>query len=703
MSSSAQTPYLPLLEGYSGNVYLTNSEASGVMLYVTGGGSTATPAEALANHVVDFSSPLGLGQGKLNLFYDLGTDTTQLQYNGGTLGSPNYWDAQVADNFSVSLSLTDIAYVNSKNEFDLYTFIPAAGGINGAGVGGSQYTFDVWALCLPTVASISPANILTDESVNTITISLVRRLHSSQKPVCTPSITGSGVTLSAATPIYNSSEQIVGYTMTAIASDAQPTSTQTITFAFSETLTYLTGDTIVSGVMNYPSSTKDFTVTSQSNVLTLITAPYLTLSGGSGTDTYHGIITSSSAVIAGGLTAQVTLTSGIYTNLTAPVNIVVQEGRGSHSSITQSEIAVMTPISPAPILLADKGVYQQTYYANFQTAGDPALDALQTMDIGVCATGATNAAGTIVPKTWWFGPGNGYINGNLTADISAYTIFAVAGENQLLGSATDTYYISADGTSEIDNLWSLWPPPTPTTVTPAFPTFSGITSFYIDPNWNPLDVITGAPSVITSIKYSIDGGTLVASNLLTNYTVKEKKCVLGLCSVDTTLLSEDTHTLNWSLTIQYDPAGTSSPQTITQSGAITFEVNQLAQLGIFPDFIVTSKSLLTETSINGGVAQWNLTCTPTSRNMGWSGTITYSLKGYPAGSIYIFSPATASLTSASEPVTTTLSITTPAVAWTGDIYIYATATSGTAGLPVKATLVVTLSDVVSPPFHDPFQ
>jgi hypothetical protein len=43
------------------------------------------------------------------------------------------------------------------------------------------------------------------------------------------------------------------------------------------------------------------------------------------------------------------------------------------------------------------------------------------------------------------------------------------------------------------------------------------------------------------------------------------------------------------------------------------------------------------------------------------------------------------------------------VAWTGDIYIYATATPGTAGLPVKATLVVTLSDVVSPPFHDPFQ
>ena len=279
MSSTNPVPYIPLLEGYSGHVYLTNSTAAAGISYATGGDQAATQPLALQNNVIGFSKALGSGQGRLQIAYDSVSDTTQLQYIGRSPTSPNTWDAAMADNFPVSISLTDIAYINAANQYDLYTFVPPASGANGAGAGGSQFTFDVWALCQPQIASISPTSITADGSAHIITISLARRLHSSQSPTISPSITGSGVTLGTPTPITNANGQLTGWSMTATALAAQPTSTQSITFALTENATYLSGDSIITNALTYPSSTQSLTIVSEVSSAIPIAATAATLAG----------------------------------------------------------------------------------------------------------------------------------------------------------------------------------------------------------------------------------------------------------------------------------------------------------------------------------------------------------------------------------------------------------------------------------------
>ena len=643
MSSTNPVPYIPLLEGYSGHVYLTNSTAAAGISYATGGDQAATQPLALQNNVIGFSKALGSGQGRLQIAYDSVSDTTQLQYIGGSPTSPNTWDAAMADNFPVSISLTDIAYINAANQYDLYTFVPPASGANGAGAGGSQFTFDVWALCQPQIASISPTSITADGSAHIITISLARRLHSSQSPTISPSITGSGVTLGTPTPITNANGQLTGWSMTATALAAQPTSTQSITFALTENATYLSGDSIITNALTYPSSTQSLTIVSEVSSAIPIAATAATLVGGSGTDVTHGLVTATSGVIAGGLTAQVTLTSGTLSDLTAPVNIVAlpynfATGTTSYTNPTlkainnRTTIVAMTPVGAPSIVINAQGnnVYQQQYYANFDTSTlllDPSGNAYPQWQIGYSATGPT------VPYTNWFGT---YVNGNLTGNTAAYTVYALVGGDEYAYSSG--VWEDAAGNPAI-NLY-----------------FSGTVQFYISPNWNPENVINSAPEVLTLIQYQVDGGTLTTSNLTTTYTAGNGDIALGLASIDTTKFSVPTgnHSITWKLTTDLDTGAT---QTQVQTATVAFSTNQSAIGGAIPDYTVSSTSATTQTFVQNesSSVSWVLTYKP---SILFAGSLSFSITGLPStGTTHVFTPSTLSLLPGGTALNTTLTLT----------------------------------------------
>ena len=687
MSSTNPVPYIPLLEGYSGHVYLTNSTTVTGINYATGGDQAATQPLALQNNVIGFSKALGSGQGRLQIAYDSVSDTTQLQYIGGSPTSPNTWDAAMADNFPVSISLTDIAYINAANQYDLYTFVPPASGANGAGAGGSQFTFEVWALCQPQIASISPTSITADGSAHIITISLARRLHSSQSPTISPSITGSGVTLGTPTPITNANGQLTGWSMTATALAALPTSTQSITFALTENATYLSGDSIVTNALTYPSSTQSLGVISEVSSSIPIAATAATLVGGSGTDVTHGLVTATSGVIAGGLTAQVTLTSGTLSDLTAPVNVVAlpynfATGTTSYTNPTlkainnRTTIATMTPVGAPTIVINAQGnnVYQQQYYANFDTSAlllDPSGNAYPKWQIGYSATGPT------VPYTNWFGT---YVNGNLTGNTTAYTVYALVGGDEYAYSSG--VWEDAAGNPAI-NLY-----------------FSGTVQFYISPNWNPENVINSAPEVLTLIQYQIDGGTLTSSNLATTYTAGNGDIAMGLASIDTTKFSVPTgnHSITWKLTTDLDTGAT---QTQVQTATVAFSTNQSAIGGAIPDYTVSSTSATTQSFVQNqsSSVSWVLTYKP---SILFAGSLSFSITGLPStGTTHVFTPSTLSLLPGGTALNTTLTLTASS-APVGNYPITIHAKSGASDdAPFNALLSVEAQVIApAPPYHE---
>ena len=687
MSSTNPVPYIPLLEGYSGYVYLTNSTTVAGIVYATGANQSATQPLALQNNVIGFSKALGSGQGRLQIAYDSVSDTTQLQYIGGSPTSPFTWDPAMADNFPVSIALTDIAFISNSNQYDLYTFIPPASGANGPGSGGSQFTFDVWALCQPQVASISPTSIVADGATHVITVSLVRRLHSSQSPTFSPSITGSGVTLGAPTPITNANGQITGWSMTATAIAAQPSSMQSLVFAFTENATYLSGDTIVTQALTYPSSGWSFSIVSEVSSAIPIATTAATLVGGSGTDVIHGIVTATSSVIAGGLTAQITLTSGTLSDLTAPVNIVAMPANfvtgTSYSSPKLQSINNRTIVmamekvgAPTIVINAQQdNVYQQQYYANFDTSTlllDPSGNAYPEWSIGYSATGPT------VPYTNWFG--SFYINGNLTGSTTAYTIYALVGGDEYSYSSGVWF---DDKGNPATNLY-----------------FSGTVPFYISPNWNPKNVVNAAPEVVSLIQYQIDSGSFVTANLTTTYTNPVNGDIaMGLASIDTTQFSVPTgnHTIAWKLTTDLDPGAS---QTQVQTGSIAFSTDQSAIGGTIPDYTVSTTSATTQTFVQDGTSSvaWVLKYTP---RFLFVGTLNFTVTGQPSGTTFIFAPTTLSLLPGGTALTTTLTATANGAPPSPGYNITIHAKSGMFDAPLNVLLAVEAVEIApAPPYND---
>ena len=689
MSSTNPVPYIPLLEGYSGYVYLTNSTTVAGIVYATGANQSATQPLALQNNVIGFSKALGSGQGRLQIAYDSVSDTTQLQYIGGSPTTPFTWDPAMADNFPVSIALTDIAYINSSNQYDLYTFIPPASGANGPGSGGSQFTFDVWALCQPQVASISPTSIIADGTTRIITVSLVRRLHSSQSPTFSPSITGSGVTLGTPIPITNANGQITGWSMTATAIAAQPSSSQIITFAITENATYLSGDTIVTQALTYPSSTQTLAIVSEVSSAIPIATTAATLVGGSGTDATHGVVTATSGVIAGGLTAQITLTSGTLSDLTpAPVNIVAMPynfvtGTSYSSPKLQSinnrtlVMAMVKVGAPTIVINAQlDNVYQQQYYANFDTSAlllDPSGNAYPEWAIGYSATGPT------VPFTNWFG--SSYINGNLTGSTTAYTIYALVSGDEYFYSSGE--WFDAEGNPAI-HLY-----------------FSGTVQFYISPNWNPKNVVNVAPEVVSLIQYKIDSGPFTTANLTTTYTNPANGDIaMGLASIDTTQFSVPTgnHTIAWKLTTNLDPE---ISQTQVQTDSIAFSTDQSAIGGTIPDYTVSTTSATTQTFVQDGSSSvaWVLKYTPSFL---FVGTLNFTVTGQPLGTTFIFAPTALSFTPGGTASTTTLTATANGAPPSPGYNLTIHAKSGsTFDAPLNVLLAVEAVEIApAPPYYN---
>jgi hypothetical protein len=343
------------------------------------------------------------------------------------------------------------------------------------------------------------------------------------------------------------------------------------------------------------------------------------------------------------LTAQVTLTSGTLSDLTAPVNVVAlpynfATGTTSYTNPTlkainnRTTIATMTPVGAPTIVINAQGnnVYQQQYYANFDTSAlllDPSGNAYPKWQIGYSATGPT------VPYTNWFGT---YVNGNLTGNTAAYTVYTLVGGDEYAYSSG--VWEDAAGNPAI-NLY-----------------FSGTVQFYISPNWNPENVINSAPEVLTLIQYQIDGGTLTSSNLATTYTAGNGDIAMGLASIDTTKFSVPTgnHSITWKLITDLDTGAT---QTQVQTATVAFSTNQSAIGGAIPDYTVSSTSATTQSFVQNqsSSVSWVLTYKP---NILFAGSLSFSITGLPStGTTHVFTPSTLSLLPGGTALNTTLTLT----------------------------------------------
>lgn len=643
MISTTSASYLPLLEGHAGKVYLSNN-ATLNLGYVVSGGVAPDPVTAVNSGVIAISPSSSNGyQGRLGINFvpGVGGGWHELSYNGAN------WDPSMVDNFSMYVVLKDIAYSTASN-FDLYPFfpgpVPGTLDVLGTRSGGSDYGFYVWTLGLPEVAAISPTSIPTDGAPHVVTVSLKRRLHSSQTPTVSFSPSGAAsVTLGTPLAVRNAAGQITAWTFTATA-NPQQTGVIAINMTASETLTYLKDDLIVTELVTYCTALNigNLTVTTVSGAepLTIVTQ---TLAAGSGADTYHGYLfgNNNTGVFAGALTAVIEMTEG--NGNIGPVSLVAKP-TGTNS---RQELAMGYGVDLGAVPSttgSGNTVYKRGFTFNVDTA---ALAAYPSWDFGFSNY---DPSGLVVLQTTWMGT---YLNGNLSTNLPTYTILAVVGSSSYLWHPTTGW----EGT---------------------VPEFKGVVNFYISENWNPTQS-GGLDGAWDSLRYRVDGGAwVVAVDGITKFATRNSFPSLAmacpLATLDTSGWANSNHTIEWEMGAAFMTfnIGAGMAGTATRSSVVTFATNQSVSGGTVPSFNIT-KTSGTATFDQATGLDTSLTFSTSTSNL-YSGAVTFSVTGLPDGATAIFSPPNGTFipTSSTGPATTLTINASGCVLGSYPIGVYAT-------------------------------
>jgi len=229
------SPYLPLLEGHAGQVYISNA-AIGTFNFPPLPGST----------VIDYSAALILFDlnGSSNAA-NRGTLTIQstgggfkLAFNGGAL------DPSIPVT-TVAVGYKEFAWYNPASKvFDTYTPTFSGGG-------GRSAVVPVYWLVQPAIGSVLPTSLPGDGGYHTITLTLTKPLPPSQA-AATATFTGSGgISVTSSQPNVLSTGFVTGWTITVLTSVVGGTTAASITATVGDNLTYLSGDSIVTGAVTY--------------------------------------------------------------------------------------------------------------------------------------------------------------------------------------------------------------------------------------------------------------------------------------------------------------------------------------------------------------------------------------------------------------------------------------------------------------------
>jgi hypothetical protein len=242
-------PYCPILEGTSGYLNVFNSGPTGTTFaFPTYNGNTVNSgaaASAIFSITADNSAIAGLFS-----VTSTGNGTPfHFNYNGGafTFATPG---SQVSSS-QVTVTASDVAWFdNSSNDFDVW---PAS--TNGNIAEG----FDVDYMTKPTIASVSPSSLYASGKAQSVNINLSKPMSPQQQGLYgtgntvtpTASLSGGATFGSPLSPILDSAGFLQGWS-TSIAPPLSSTNgTITLSMTVSGTLTYLSGNSFVTGTVTY--------------------------------------------------------------------------------------------------------------------------------------------------------------------------------------------------------------------------------------------------------------------------------------------------------------------------------------------------------------------------------------------------------------------------------------------------------------------
>ena len=238
-------PYIGLLEGVAGDVFLFNDPTANTFTLPTINGTAVDPAAAAAS-IFTLTGDNGSWKGRLAVQY--ASSAFSLHYNG------NSFDPNVA---ATQLTLTeeDVAWYNGTNKtFDL--FVP-----NSAG-GGVSAEIEIDYFIMPIVASIVPGAVAADGANHVFALTFTKPIPPFQVAQgINFNLTGnSGLTVVSTVPVLDVNGWMTGATITATAQESVGSLSASFTLTLTGQLTYLNGSAFTTGTVTYINA-QNFAVT----------------------------------------------------------------------------------------------------------------------------------------------------------------------------------------------------------------------------------------------------------------------------------------------------------------------------------------------------------------------------------------------------------------------------------------------------------
>src|SRR5208282_5813321 len=283
-------PYIPVLEGIAGGVFLYDSASNrfdfGGEIYPPIGGVAVTAAAVVAANATSLSGDNTAWTGLFNLPYS-GTPPSgfyTLAYSGGVVVSG-------VDVTNLTITANDIAWFNSaNNSIDLFT--ASSGGI-------LQYPIQVAYMVMPgwngtiidrSLITVTPATLQATGAAQTLNVNLPKPMSPEQQGLYgtgntvnapTVSCTGGVTVTTPPSPVLNGSGWLTGWTMTVTVPSSSSSGSFQLTFGVTGTLTYLSGNTFVTGTVTYISGASALaTIATTGNSYTTPTNYSFVVSGG---------------------------------------------------------------------------------------------------------------------------------------------------------------------------------------------------------------------------------------------------------------------------------------------------------------------------------------------------------------------------------------------------------------------------------------
>jgi hypothetical protein len=239
-------PFIPVLEGHAGTLFIGNSGTTLFNFPAIPGGAGVNFQAALSSGMLAISGNNGEWQGRVALGTN-GVDQFLLNFNGAAV------DAGVQST-ALTVTAADIAWFDSgNNSFDVY-------GVTSTG-GGSSTTVNIFWLVMATIASVSPSTLVGNGSKQTVTVSLAKPLPPLQTNIQTNFQGEAGLVINEVLLNLNSAGFVTGWTLT-VTPPIVPAGTQVgINVSGVGSQTFLSGTTFVTeNVVYFNESLPNLTV-----------------------------------------------------------------------------------------------------------------------------------------------------------------------------------------------------------------------------------------------------------------------------------------------------------------------------------------------------------------------------------------------------------------------------------------------------------